>query len=611
MDAPGLDESPGDLDSRAPAERIPYPYQSLDEGGRIRRVNTAWLEALGYERSQVLGEPFTTVLSSNAAENFEERFRRFKDGGRIEDEEIEMVRADDSTITVSFAGVCEYDDGGDFVRTHCQFRDITAYKETERKLRHQRDRLRGLTGAIPDIVFLYDRTGTVEEILTGREGLLVQDSETLVGKSVWETVNESAAEKIQGAIDHTLGTGSLSSIEYQLEIGSDPTWFEGRAVPLQTADADKVVFTARDITTRKAQEAELRQTKERLELAVEGANLGVWDWDMETDAVSRHANLREMLGYTRAEFGGTLADWEELVHPEGAERHDRALEAHVAGETEMYECEYRLRTKDGAWKWIRNIGRVVEWNAEGSPKRAVGIHIDIDEQKRLLKELRQKTDQLEALNRIVRHDIRNEVNVIHGWAQELERSVGPEAADALDRILDGSKHISELTKTAREFLETLAGEEGVGVGPVSLHKHLTSEIEAQAATYPTATFSTHGEIPAVEVRANEMLSSVFRNLLSNAVQHNDSAEPRVVVAAEERAETVRVRVEDNGPGIPEAQKDQVFGRNEKGLESEGTGIGLYLVAELLAEYDGDIWIEDAEPTGAAFVVELHKADTVR
>jgi signal transduction histidine kinase len=104
-----------------------------------------------------------------------------------------------------------------------------------------------------------------------------------------------------------------------------------------------------------------------------------------------------------------------------------------------------------------------------------------------------------------------------------------------------------------------------------------------------------------------MLSSVFGNLLNNAVQHNDKEEPSVSVTVTTTAETVVVRVADNGPGIPADRHAEVFGRGEKGLESEGTGVGLYLVDRLVDAYGGSIAIEDNEPEGTVFVVELERA----
>ena len=101
-----------------------------------------------------------------------------------------------------------------------------------------------------------------------------------------------------------------------------------------------------------------------------------------------------------------------------------------------------------------------------------------------------------------------------------------------------------------------------------------------------------------------MLASVFRNLLTNAVQHNDEDVPEVTVAATTDGERVTVRVADNGPGIAEERKDTIFNQGETGLDSAGTGLGLYLVETLVNRYGGTVSVEDNDPTGTVFVVEL-------
>jgi signal transduction histidine kinase len=105
-----------------------------------------------------------------------------------------------------------------------------------------------------------------------------------------------------------------------------------------------------------------------------------------------------------------------------------------------------------------------------------------------------------------------------------------------------------------------------------------------------------------------MLQSVFRNLVKNAIEHNDKTVPEVTVSVSERDDTVLARVADNGPGIPDEQRSEIFGKGEKGLESDGTGIGLYLVSTLVDQYGGDVWIEDNEPEGTVFTVELPKLE---
>jgi signal transduction histidine kinase len=139
---------------------------------------------------------------------------------------------------------------------------------------------------------------------------------------------------------------------------------------------------------------------------------------------------------------------------------------------------------------------------------------------------------------------------------------------------------------------------------IRLRPALESEVDDVRSNYGHALVHIEGTIPDGEVLADEMLESVFRNLLKNAIQHNDAEVPEVTVSATEGEETVTVRIADNGPGISDERTEKIFEQGEMGLDSEGTGLGLYLVETLVDRYGGDVYVEDNDPTGAVFVVEL-------
>jgi signal transduction histidine kinase len=235
---------------------------------------------------------------------------------------------------------------------------------------------------------------------------------------------------------------------------------------------------------------------------------------------------------------------------------------------------------------------------------------DVTDREAYRRRLETKTEQLEALNRVVRHDIRNDMAVILGWMETFEGRVDDDLEPVLDRVLRKGAHVVELTETAREFIESLSAAEATNLRPVDVRETVDTELAAVRESFPDATFRVDGEIPDVRVRGNGMLSSVLRNLLENAVRHNDGATAEVTVAVETAGETVRISVRDDGPGIPDERKRAVFGKGEKGLDSPGTGIGLYLVHVLTSQFGGEVWVEDNDPSGSVFVVELVNADRV-
>ncbi|MGC2856778.1 PAS domain-containing protein [Novispirillum sp. DQ9] len=160
-------------------------------------------------------------------------------------------------------------------------------------------------------------------------------------------------------------------------------WVSGHAMPERMADGVVLWhgFIA-DITDRKRAEAALRQSQERFELAVFGADLGVWDWDVPSGRVTFNERWAEMLGYRLDEIAPDVSSWQTLTHPDDEPDIEARLLPHLRGDTAHYECEHRLRHKDGSWVWVLDRGKVLERDAAGAPLRAVGTHLDITDRKR-------------------------------------------------------------------------------------------------------------------------------------------------------------------------------------------------------------------------------------
>ena len=228
---------------------------------------------------------------------------------------------------------------------------------------------------------------------------------------------------------------------------------------------------------------------------------------------------------------------------------------------------------------------------------------DTPEQERLA----EQRDDLRLLNQVMRHDIRNDLQLIGAYAELLEDHVDEEGEEYLEIIKESTESATDLTTTARDLARVMLDADSE-VRSVSIEGVLAQQVEELRSGHPGAVVAIEGSIPDVEVAGNDMLGSVFRNLLANAIQHNDETPPTVTVSAVERDGVVEVRVADNGPGIPDAQKEEIFGRGEKGLESSGAGIGLYLVQSLVDTYGGGVFVEDNEPEGAVFAVELPIAE---
>lgn len=248
---------------------------------------------------------------------------------------------------------------------------------------------------------------------------------------------------------------------------------------------------------------------------------------------------------------------------------------------------------------------------------------DVSDRVAQTERLEQTTDELAVLNRLVRHDIRNDMGIILGWTRQL-RDADPEDYDEIiDRIESHGDHVVSLTDLARDYVEVITGDAEMDLEPTDLDAVLGDEVRATRESYPEADIAyTEGSETDHTVLATPLLESVFRNLLSNAIQHNDTETPCLCVDIDVDADSVTVCIADDGPGVPDAQKETIFGRGEQGLDSSGTGIGLYLVDRLVDQFGGLVHVEDrdpegfplpgdderpaGDPAGSVFVVELQR-----
>ncbi|MFC6990216.1 sensor histidine kinase [Haloplanus sp. GCM10025708] len=215
---------------------------------------------------------------------------------------------------------------------------------------------------------------------------------------------------------------------------------------------------------------------------------------------------------------------------------------------------------------------------------------------------RQARDALAFLNRLLRHELLNGTNVIHGYAAQLDDAVPDAEADRLDAILARSEDLADLVRTMQPAARTFTADGSLDA--VDLSSVLDRRIETIRRTYPHADVTA--DVPSeVYVRANDALAYIVHNLLANAVEHNDSDAPHVDVAVDVRGDTVRVDVADDGPGVADDRKEEIF-RTKTHTER---GFGLYLVRTLITRYGGEVWVEDNEPRGSVFVVELPRVAT--
>ncbi|MCL4870899.1 MAG: GAF domain-containing protein [Anaerolineae bacterium] len=300
------------------------------------------------------------------------------------------------TITVRFR--IEKDEQGRTIRTIGANQDISERKRIEDEVRKFQLALERSN----DIVFMTDIEGRI----------------TYVNPIFEETYGYTREEAV-GQTPRILKSGLVSSEEYThiwqnllnkqavaVEITNKTK--EGQLIEIEgvnTAILDQnnnligFMATQRDVTSRKAAEEEIRVSRERYAIAVEGSNDGIWDWDIRTNVVYFSPRWKQMVGYEEHEVENSFAAFEALIHDEDRPRVLSMVGDYLENRLPEYDVEFRFRHKNGSYRWIRARGKALR-DEQGRPYRMAGSHSDITLQKENAVILAQRAAQLETVTQV-------------------------------------------------------------------------------------------------------------------------------------------------------------------------------------------------------------------
>lgn len=292
----------------------------------------------------------------------------------------------------------------------------------------------------------------------------------------------------------------------------------------------------------------------------------------------------------------------DIVVPEYREMIEQRYEKRVSGDDVPDQYEIEIQTPEGKRRYVDIQAKLIR--SDGRPATLVTAK-DITDWKNMEERLREQRDTVELLNHVLCHDIVNEIDLI----MQLTRRYTDESENGennSDQLLESCERILNLLEASQELMSAVS-EIHTDRESIPLVRILEREAAVAADQASNADITLERPLPDVEVLADDTLDTVLRNLLSNAVEHNDAATPSVDISVTKRSSHVLVRIADNGPGIPEEQKEKIFRPDVGSGENSTSGLGLYLVKSLVNRYGGDIWIEDNDSTGSVFVLSLETA----
>jgi len=503
-------------------------------------------------------------------------------------------------------------------RSRCEAsrREQELWAETNRV----RERLEAVLSGLSDQFITLDRRWRYVFINDRVCELTGLSREEILGKDVWELFPEVIGTILEAEFRRAAAEGVATQFEYYHEPYG--RWFEIRIHPC----ADGLSLFVADITDRKRAEEALRVANERLDLAIRGSNLGIWDLELAPGGEYRHGparfiNVWEPLGYDPAEFPADASASRALGHPDDLMEVDRAVMACLAGETEEIRVENRIRHKDGSYHSILTLGKAMR-DASGRPVRLIGTVLDITDRKRLEVEMRLAKEAAEAANRSkdeflanVSHEIRTPFGTILGMTElVLESPLTADQRQCLETARSAAEGLLGLVYDLLDFEKIEAGKLELDPADFSLRDTLgaivrTLAVQAQAKALGLAC-DLPPDVPDAMVGDADRLRHVLLNLISNAIKFTSQGGVvvRVDVAddtAPEGSVALRVQAIDTGIGIPYDGQGRIFRAFEQVDSSStrrygGTGLGLTIAAGLVGLMGGAIGVESEPGRGSTF-----------
>jgi two-component system NtrC family sensor kinase len=583
----------------------------IDEDGTILEANDRAVEAYGYPRGELIGMAVAALRAPDSGPSPAERLAEIRRKGSLVFETAQLHRdggrfpVEISTRAIELGGRTVF---------YSLARDISDRLRAEATLRATEERQRAVLRDLPVVVVVLDRDGRV----TLNEG----KSLDILGVGPGEAVGQSAFVLL-AAVPGAEGVlrRALAGEPFVLVADVDGRWLECHFSPQRrpSGELTGAICVALDVTEQQQLENALRESEERLQLALAGTKAAAMDWDLRAGVLHLGPYWAALLELPDSQVRGTVPEiLQRFVHADDRERVEREVAAHLAGEVETYEGEFRVRVPRGEERWAQVRGRVAVRFRSGRARRWVGIATDVTARREMQARL-QTGERMASLGRLaggMAHEINNPLAYVVsnlGFAvEELARPLTPEAqAEVLQALQDaraGAQRARDIVRDLRTFSQP--GEDRTE--PIDVRNALMSALALAATEVKNRArvVTRLDDVPPV-MASERRLAQVFLNLVVNAAQAlpgRGSGEIRVSTFRSPAGKVV-AEVADDGCGMSPAVRARIFEpfftTRPVGL---GIGLGLSVCHGIVKGIGGDIEVETEEGKGSTFRVILPAAE---
>ncbi len=447
-----------------------------------------------------------------------------------------------------------------------------------------------------------------------------------VTRNLWQSIDELITQPIEKRELQARVEILLRSRQLSLQLKTANQQREQQVVARQQAETHRdLAIEAQQVdhTERKRATEALHENEQQLSLALKTGRLGSWQLDFKTGILSTSAQCKVNFGLPiDANFSHQKLF--ELIHPDDGNWVQLAIEQSAATNTD-YDVEYRTIWADGSIHWVLVRGRCF-YNPDATPRRMVGMSMDITDRKRaeaereqLLAQAQAAQTQAEAANRtkdqflaVLSHELRSPLNPILGWSKllqtrEFEPAIRQKAIETIER---NAKLQSQLIEDLLDISRILNGKLTLESGLVDLEFALRAALETVQLAAEAKAIQIHTVFEPLRIWGDaNRLQQVCWNLLSNAIKFTPSG-GSVTLKLEQQASQAQITVSDTGKGISASFLPYVFEsfRQADGSTTRkfgGLGLGLAIVRQVVELHGGTVRAESlGEGQGSTFIVQL-------
>lgn len=511
--------------------------------------------------------------------------------------------------------------------------DITASRAAQQALAESREELAELVDSAIEGIITIDPDQHIVRFNPAAARMFRCSAEEALGTNLERFIPERHRAKhregVQKFAEGSIPAHILGKKGDFMALRADGTEFpfEASIARVELDNCCQMTIFMRDISDRVEAEKAMRQSKEFMELAVRGASLGIWVWNLKTGEVTWNDRCYELFGIPVGEpmtferFWGT-------VHPNDRERFQAALKASME-EGKEFNVERQAVWPDGSLHWIESLGRYL-LDDDGSPLGLRGVVMDIEERKRLEEllvdrntvleacvdertaQLRRTNEALERSNLqlqefafVAAHDLQSPLRSIAGFAQLLKKEYDGRFDLQADEWLN---HLVRSAHRMRDIIHDILAysrleSQGGAFGRTDFNEVFDAvKVALEEPIREAGALVTRTDLPTVRGDRSQ-LAQLLQNLVDNAIKYHGEEAPKVHVSAKREGQEWVISVRDNGIGIAEKHQDTIFEifRRLHGQDKyPGTGIGLAICRRVVQRHGGRIWTESEPGVGSTF-----------